>query len=35
MVWLRKGSGLAGMWTIREQDSLLTLCFGLTHANSA
>ena len=29
MLWLRKGFGFAGAWTVREQNQLLGLCFGL------
>ena len=28
-LWLRKGFGFAGPWTVREQNRLLALCFGL------
>ena len=35
MLWLRKGFGLAGAWTVREQNRLLALCFGLPQANKA
>ena len=35
MLWLRKGFGFAGVWTIREQNQLLALCFGLPQANKA
>ena len=27
MLWLRKGFGFAGAWTVREQNRLLALCF--------
>jgi hypothetical protein len=27
MLWLRKGFGFAGAWTVREQSRLLGLCF--------
>ncbi|MBO1021285.1 DDE-type integrase/transposase/recombinase, partial [Methylobacterium sp. SD274] len=33
MLWLRKGFGLAGVWTVREQNRLLAFCFGLPQAN--
>jgi IS6 family transposase len=33
MLWLRKGFGFAGAWTVREQNRLLTHCFGLPIAN--
>ncbi len=29
MLWLRKGFGFAGDWTVRRQNELLALCFGL------
>src|SRR3954451_14869931 len=29
MLWLRMGFGFAGAWTVREQNRLLALCFGL------
>src|SRR3954463_13511739 len=35
MLWLRKGFGFAGAWTVREQNRLLALCFGLPVANKA
>jgi transposase, IS6 family len=28
-VWLHKGFGFAGRWTVCEQNRLLALCFGL------
>ena len=33
MLWLPKGFGFAGAWTVREQNQLLALCFGLPQAN--
>ena len=33
MLWLRKGFGFAGAWTVREQNRLLALCFGLPEAH--
>ena len=33
MLWLRKGFGFAGAWTVREQNRLLGLCFGLPEVN--
>ena len=33
MLWLRKGFGFAGAWTLREQNRLLALCFGLPVVN--
>ena len=35
MLWLRKGFGFAGAWTIREQNRLLGVCFGLQAVNRA
>ena len=35
MLWLRKGFGFAGAWTVREQNRLLALCFGLPGVNKA
>jgi IS6 family transposase len=29
MLWLRKGFGFAGAWTVCEQNRLLSVCFGL------
>ena len=34
MLWLRKGFGFAGAWTVREQNRLLALCFGLPQVNN-
>ena len=33
MLWLRKGFGFAGAWTVREQNRLLGVCFGLQAVN--
>jgi IS6 family transposase len=33
MLWLRKGFGFAGAWTVREQNQLLAVCFGLPAVN--
>ena len=33
MLWLRKGFGLSGAWTVCEQNRLLALCFGLPQVN--
>ena len=33
MLWLRKGFGFAGAWTVREQNHLLAVCFGLPAVN--
>ena len=35
MLWLRKGFGFAGVWTVREQNRLLAFCFGLPEVNKA
>ena len=35
MLWLRKGFGFAGAWTVREQNRLLAVCFGLPEVNKA
>lgn len=35
MLWLRKGFGFSGDWTVREQNNLLTVCFGLQMVNKA
>jgi len=35
MLWLRKGFGFAGAWTVREQNRMLAVCFGLPQANKA
>ena len=35
MLWLRKGFGFSGAWTVREQNRLLALCFGLPQVNKA
>ncbi|KAF2988716.1 IS6 family transposase (plasmid) [Methylocystis sp. MJC1] len=29
MLWLKKGFGFAGEWTVREQNEMLACCFGL------
>ena len=29
MLWLRNGFGFAGVWSVREQNQLLAVCFGL------
>ena len=33
MLWLRKGFGFAGAWTVREQNRLLGICLGLQKVN--
>lgn len=35
MLWLRKGFGFLGDWTVREQNALLVRCFGLNLVNEA
>jgi hypothetical protein len=35
MLWLRKGCGLAGTWTVREHNRLLSVCFDLPQVNRA
>jgi transposase, IS6 family len=35
MLWLRKGFGFSGAWTVREQNQLLAYCFGLPVTNKA
>ena len=35
MLWLRKGFGFAGAWTVLEQNQLLAFCFGLPQVNKA
>src|SRR4051812_10326483 len=35
MLWLRKGFGFVGAWTVREQNRLLALCFGFPQVNKA
>ena len=35
MLWLRKGFGFAGAWTVCEQNQLLAYCFRLPVANKA
>jgi hypothetical protein len=35
MLWLRKGFGFAGAWTVCEQNHLLAVCFGLQQVNKA
>ena len=32
-LWLRKGFGFAGAWTVWEQNRLLAVCFGLPGVN--
>ncbi|MCJ2137333.1 IS6 family transposase [Methylobacterium sp. J-026] len=35
MLWLCRGFGFAGAWTVREQNQMLAHCFGLAPANKA
>jgi len=35
LLWLRKGFGLSGAWTVCEQNQLLAVCFGLPEVNKA
>ncbi|WP_456686727.1 DDE-type integrase/transposase/recombinase, partial [Bradyrhizobium sp. P5_C11_2] len=35
MLWLRKGFGFAGAWTVCEQNRLLGVCFGLQAVNKS
>jgi transposase, IS6 family len=35
MLWLRKGFGFVGAWTVCEQNRLLAICFGLPQVNKA
>ncbi|GAA0263706.1 hypothetical protein LNAOJCKE_5262 [Methylorubrum aminovorans] len=35
MLWLRKGFGFAGAWTVCEQNRLLAVYFGLPQVNEA
>lgn len=35
MLWLRKGFGFAGDWTVNEQNDLLARLFGLQKVNKA
>src|SRR5689334_9192270 len=35
MLWLRKGFGFAGAWTVCEQNQMLSVCFGLPQAHKA
>ena len=32
-LWLRKGFGFSGRWTVCEQNQLLAVCFGLPEVN--
>lgn len=35
MLWLRKGFGLTGQWSVREQNDLLAVLFGIEKDNEA
>lgn len=35
LLWLRKGFGFSGAWTVRKQNQLLAHCFGLPVGNKA
>ena len=35
MLWLRKGFGFTGAWTVVEQNRMLGFCFGLSQVNEA
>lgn len=35
MLWLRKGFGFAGEWTVNDQNVLLGYLFGLQKVNKA
>jgi len=35
LLWLRKGFGFAGDWSVRCQNDLLALCFGPQKVNEA
>jgi transposase, IS6 family len=35
MLWLRKGFGFVGAWTVCEQNQLLAVCFGLSQVHKA
>ena len=35
MLWMRKGFGFSGPWTIVEQNRMLGFCFGLSEVNEA
>jgi hypothetical protein len=34
-LWLRKGFGFVGAWTVCEQNQLLSVCFGLPQVHEA
>ena len=33
MLWMRRGFGFAGRWTVIEQNRMLGFCFGLSEVN--
>jgi transposase-like protein len=35
MLWLKKGFGLTGQWSVREQNDLLAMLFGIEKGNEA
>ena len=35
MLWIRKGFGLAGPWTVVEQNRMLGFCFELSKVNGS
>ncbi len=35
MLWLQKGFAFAGHWTVREQNDLIVLLFGIQKVNEA
>ena len=35
MLWLKKGFGVAGEWTVHSQNDLVALLFGLKKVNKA
>ena len=35
MLWVHKGFGFAGTWTVVEQNRMLGFCFGLSGVNEA
>ena len=35
LLWLRKGFGFAGDWSVRRQNELIALCFGIQKVNEA
>ncbi|TDK52956.1 IS6 family transposase, partial [Antarcticimicrobium luteum] len=35
MLWLKKGFGFSGVWTVNDQNDLLAHLFGLQKVNKA